>query len=65
MIDERDIRTFVNGTTRYFEVAAQQPASLGLLFPAFQLPLEFALGRCASLFVGGHRGEPPSCSQSG
>mgnify|MGYP003398904919 FL=1 len=29
MIDEREIRTFVHGTTRYFEVAAQQPAFVG------------------------------------
>src|SRR4030095_6775616 len=29
MFDEREIRTFVYGTTRYFEVAAQQPASVG------------------------------------
>jgi len=36
MIDERDIRTFVNGTTRYFEVAAQQPASLGSPYLATQ-----------------------------
>lgn len=36
MIDERDIRTFVNGTTRYFEIAAQQPASLGSPYLATQ-----------------------------
>ncbi len=29
MFDEHEIRTFVYGTTRYFEVAAQQPASVG------------------------------------
>ena len=29
MLDEHDIRAFVSGTTRYFEVAAQQAASVG------------------------------------
>ena len=29
MFYEHEIRTFVYGTTRYFEVAAQQPASVG------------------------------------
>jgi len=29
MLDEQAIRTFLHGTTRYFEVAAQQPASIG------------------------------------
>lgn len=29
MLDEQAIRTFLHGTTRYFEVAAQQPASVG------------------------------------
>ncbi len=29
MLDEQAIRTFLYGTTRYFEVAAQQPASVG------------------------------------
>jgi chemotaxis protein CheX len=29
MIEEQEIRTFVFGTTQYFEVAAQQPAALG------------------------------------
>ena len=29
MLDEQDIRAFVYGTTRYFEVAAQQAASVG------------------------------------
>lgn len=29
MFDEQEIRTFVYGTTRYFEIAAQQPASVG------------------------------------
>jgi chemotaxis protein CheX len=29
MLEERDIRTFVQGTTHYFEVAAQQTASVG------------------------------------
>ena len=29
MFDEHEIRTFVYGTTRYFEVAAQQPATVG------------------------------------
>ena len=29
MLEERDIRTFVQGTTHYFEVAAQQAASVG------------------------------------
>ena len=29
MLDEQDIRTFLHGTTRYFEVAAQQPAFVG------------------------------------
>ena len=36
MIDAREIRTFVHGTTRYFEVAAQQPASLGSPYLATQ-----------------------------
>jgi chemotaxis protein CheX len=36
MIDEREIRTFVHGTTRYFEVAAQQSASLGSPYLATQ-----------------------------
>ena len=36
MIDEREIRTFVHGTTQYFEVAAQQPASLGSPYLATQ-----------------------------
>lgn len=36
MIDEREIRTFVYGTTQYFEVAAQQPASLGSPYLATQ-----------------------------
>ena len=29
MLDEQDIRAFVYGTTRYFEIAAQQAASVG------------------------------------
>jgi chemotaxis protein CheX len=29
MLDERELRTFVEGTTNFFEVAAQQPASVG------------------------------------
>jgi chemotaxis protein CheX len=29
MLEERDIRTFVQGTTHYFEVAAQQAAAVG------------------------------------
>ncbi len=29
MLEEQDIRAFVHGTTRYFEVAAQQAASVG------------------------------------
>ena len=29
MFDEQEIRPFVYGTTRYFEIAAQQPASVG------------------------------------
>jgi chemotaxis protein CheX len=29
MLDEQAIRTFLHGTTHYFEVAAQQPASVG------------------------------------
>jgi chemotaxis protein CheX len=29
MLEERDIRAFVYGTTRYFEVAAQQAATVG------------------------------------
>jgi chemotaxis protein CheX len=29
MLEEHEIRTFVFGTTQYFEVAAQQPATLG------------------------------------
>jgi chemotaxis protein CheX len=29
MLDEQEIRTFLYGTTQYFEVAAQQPASVG------------------------------------
>ena len=29
MFEEQDIRAFVHGTTRYFEVAAQQAASVG------------------------------------
>jgi chemotaxis protein CheX len=29
MFDDREIGTFVQGTTRYFEVAAQQPATVG------------------------------------
>jgi chemotaxis protein CheX len=32
MLDERDIRAFVYGTTRYFEVAAQQAATVGSPF---------------------------------
>jgi len=36
MIDEREIRTFVYGTTQYFEVAAQQAASLGSPYLATQ-----------------------------
>src|SRR5215510_9420380 len=29
MFDETELRTFVTGTTRYFEVATQQPATVG------------------------------------
>ena len=29
MFDDREISTFVQGTTRYFEVSAQQPATVG------------------------------------
>jgi chemotaxis protein CheX len=29
MLQEQELKTFVDGTTNYFEVAAQQPASLG------------------------------------
>lgn len=29
MIQESELKTFVEGTTNYFEVAAQQPASIG------------------------------------
>ena len=32
MFDEREIGTFVQGTTRYFEVSAQQPATIGSPF---------------------------------
>ena len=32
MLEEQDIRAFVYGTTRYFEVAAQQAASVGSPF---------------------------------
>jgi chemotaxis protein CheX len=32
MFDEREIGTFVEGTTRYFEVSAQQPATIGSPF---------------------------------
>jgi chemotaxis protein CheX len=32
MLEERDIRAFVYGTTCYFEVAAQQPATVGSPF---------------------------------
>ncbi len=33
MFDEHEIRTFVYGTTRYFEVSAQQPATVGSPYP--------------------------------
>jgi chemotaxis protein CheX len=36
MLDERDIRAFVYGTTRYFEVAAQQAATVGSPFLVMQ-----------------------------
>ena len=29
MLQEQELQTFVGGTTSYFEVAAQQPASIG------------------------------------
>lgn len=29
MLQEQELKTFVDGTTNYFEVAAQQPASIG------------------------------------
>ena len=29
MLREEELKTFVDGTTRYFEVAAQQPATIG------------------------------------
>jgi chemotaxis protein CheX len=29
MLQERELKTFVDGTTQYFEVAVQQPASIG------------------------------------
>ncbi|HEU5468455.1 MAG TPA: chemotaxis protein CheX [Steroidobacteraceae bacterium] len=29
MLQERELKTFVEGTTNYFEIAAQQPASVG------------------------------------
>ena len=29
MLQEQELKTFVDGTTNYFEVAAQQPASVG------------------------------------
>ena len=32
MFDDREIGTFVQGTTRYFEVSAQQPATIGSPF---------------------------------
>ena len=32
MFDDRDIGTVVHGTTRYFEVSAQQPATIGSPF---------------------------------
>ena len=32
MLEEQDIRAFVFGTTHYFEVAAQQPATVGSPF---------------------------------
>ncbi len=29
MLHEQELKTFVEGTTNFFEVAAQQPASIG------------------------------------
>src|SRR5690349_20232465 len=29
MLQEQELKTFVEGTTNYFEIAAQQPASIG------------------------------------
>ena len=29
MLYEQELKTFVDGTTTFFEVAAQQPASIG------------------------------------
>ena len=29
MLQERELKTFVDGTTNYFEIAAQQPATVG------------------------------------
>jgi len=29
MLQEQELKTFVDGTTNYFEVAAQQPATIG------------------------------------
>jgi chemotaxis protein CheX len=40
MMEERDIRAFVFGTTRYFEVAAQQAATVGSPFLVMQGPPE-------------------------
>ncbi len=42
MFDEHEIRTFVYGTTRYFEVAAQQPATVGSPYLVTQGPPETA-----------------------
>jgi chemotaxis protein CheX len=40
MLEEQDIRAFVYGTTHYFEVAAQQAASVGSPFLVTQGPPE-------------------------
>src|SRR6202040_2027418 len=33
MLHEQELKTFVEGTTNFFEVAAQQPASIGSPYP--------------------------------
>ena len=44
MLQEQELKTFVEGTTNYFEVAAQQPASIGSPY----LVTEGSARRCTS-----------------
>jgi chemotaxis protein CheX len=41
MLQEQELQTFVDGTTHYFEVAAQQPATVGSPYLASGVPATY------------------------